>query len=58
MQLLLMFSQEWGDKWTEQFGDGKGAKHGEVWNVGAGGERCAWVYKLPGLHSHALLSVS
>jgi hypothetical protein len=31
--------EQWGDKWTEQFGAGKGTKHGEVWSMGAGGER-------------------
>ncbi len=33
--------EQWGDKWTEQFGGGTGTKHGEVWNVDAAGHRCA-----------------
>ncbi len=31
--------EQWGDKWLETFKDGKGAKHGEVWSAGSGGER-------------------
>lgn len=31
--------EQWGDKWTEQFGHGKGEKHGEVWSVSGDGHR-------------------
>lgn len=32
-------AEQWGDKWTESFKDGKGTKHGEVWTAGSDGGR-------------------
>lgn len=29
-RLLPEGHEQWGDKWCETFGDGKGTKHGEV----------------------------
>uniref|UniRef100_A0A383VYZ1 Uncharacterized protein n=1 Tax=Tetradesmus obliquus TaxID=3088 RepID=A0A383VYZ1_TETOB len=31
--------EQWGDKWHEAFANGRGEKNGEVWSVGAGGDR-------------------
>jgi hypothetical protein len=31
--------EQWGDKWREEFADGKGEKNGEVWSVDADGGR-------------------
>jgi hypothetical protein len=32
-------SEQWGDKWHEEFADGKGRKNGEVWSVAGDGAR-------------------
>eukprot|EP00798_Chlamydomonas_sp_ICE-L_P022769 gene22770-29937_t len=34
--------EQWGDKWEETFGDGKGTKHGEVWSDGSQGRYQRW----------------